>query len=65
MRLLTPREVADLLRVAYSTLESWRRAGTGPPITKIGHSVRYGEDELWQWIRAQEWRGIGHDAHKK
>ena len=52
MRMMTPAEVADLLHIRPSTLEAWRLRGTGPklPFAKIGHAVRYREDDVLRLI---------------
>lgn len=41
--LLTPAEVADLLKVKPRTLEDWRlgRAGPALPFVRLGRTVRY------------------------
>ena len=39
--LLTPEEVAALLRVTPATLTYWRKRKTGPAYVKVGRKVRY------------------------
>lgn len=39
--LLTPEEVADLLRVPVERLAYWRKQKKGPPFVKVGRAVRY------------------------
>lgn len=39
--LLTPAEVAGMLRVAPKTLRNWRYLGTGPAHVTVGGRARY------------------------
>jgi excisionase family DNA binding protein len=52
--LLTPEEVADLLKVHPGTLENWRVKGEGPPFVKLGSkrrsAVRYRRKDVEDWI---------------
>jgi excisionase family DNA binding protein len=52
--LLTPEEVADLLKVHLGTLENWRVRGEGPPFVKLGNKrrspVRYRRKDIEDWI---------------
>jgi excisionase family DNA binding protein len=54
--LLTPEEVADLLKVHPGTLENWRVRGEGPPFVKLGNkrrsAVRYRRADVENWIFA-------------
>lgn len=44
---LTPGEAAALLNVSTSTLQAWRRAGSGPAYTQHGSkTVRYRASDL-------------------
>ena len=50
--LLTPQEVADLLRISQHTLASWRRQ-TNPhdlPWIEVGGSVRYRREDVQTWL---------------
>ena len=51
--LLTPREVAEKLKVTVQCLNQWRSARKGPRFVKIEGKVRYKSDELQQWIDGQ------------
>lgn len=51
--LLTPREVAEKLKVSVQCLNQWRSARKGPPFKKVVGKVRYKSDELQQWIDGQ------------
>jgi len=53
VKLLTPTEVADFLRVRVELLAKWRSSGVGPPSVKIGRYVRYVEAELAEWLDTQ------------
>jgi excisionase family DNA binding protein len=52
--LLTPEEVAELLKVHPGTLENWRVRGEGPPFVKLGNKrrspVRYRRKDVDDWI---------------
>jgi predicted DNA-binding transcriptional regulator AlpA len=52
-RLLTARDAADLLRLSPSWLAKSRMRGDGPPYVKLGHSVRYSEGALVQWMKSR------------
>jgi len=45
-KLLSQRELRNLLSQSDSTLERWRREGKGPRFIKIGRSVRYRESDV-------------------
>lgn len=49
---LTPQEAADYLNKPAGTLANWRWAGKGPRYVKLGHSVRYLEEDLVAFIEA-------------
>ena len=51
--LLTPRQVADYLGLARSTLAKLRLTGGGPSFVKLGAAVRYPADLLDAWIAAR------------
>jgi len=54
--LLTTAEAAELLSIGERTLWRWSRSGICPRPISIGigprPAVRYGRDELLDWIRA-------------
>jgi len=51
-RLLTPREVAAMLRVAVGTLAVWRSTKRYPlPYLKLGHAVRYREEDIRDFMK--------------
>ena len=51
--LLTPRQVADRLGCAVSSLSKKRIYGGGAPFVRLGHSIRYPEDLLNEYIQKQ------------
>lgn len=53
MNLLTTREVADLLRVAESTVRYWRQVRYGPRHAKVGRRVLYNRDDVQRWWERQ------------
>jgi DNA-binding transcriptional MerR regulator len=50
---LAEREAARLLGVSPRTLESWRRTGFGPPITKFQRGIRYSRSALLAWAASR------------
>lgn len=51
---LTPREVALLIRVPEPTLRRWRSAGAGPAYLQLGgHTVRYRRGDVIAWLDAK------------
>lgn len=56
--LLTPEEVADMLRVSLRALQQWRGRRQGPPWVRLGHTtVRYPRQELLAWLKEQRHEG--------
>jgi excisionase family DNA binding protein len=51
IRLVTPKEAAELLKVSVSWLAKARVRGEGPPYIRIGRSVRYREEDLIDWLK--------------
>ena len=49
-RLLTAREVADLLGVSAETVLRWTRRGELPAIRLPGGAIRFRQDELDGWL---------------
>jgi excisionase family DNA binding protein len=49
-RLLTAREVADVLGVSTETVLRWTRAGKLPAIRLPGGALRFREDDLDAWL---------------
>lgn len=53
--LLTPQEVADILKVAVSTLEQWRGQRKGPVYKKLGNGsrspVRYRRGDISEFLK--------------
>lgn len=50
MRLLNTEQTAHMLGVQPKTLEVWRWRGYGPAFRKVGHLVRYAEEEVLEWL---------------
>lgn len=55
--LLTPREVAEILKVSTDTLETWRAKRAGPTWMKLGDSkrspVRYRRSDIDAYLKAR------------
>lgn len=54
IKLLTPKEAAELLKVSVSWLAKARIRGDGPAFIRIGRSIRYSELALLQWMKANQ-----------
>ena len=58
---LTPQAAGRYLGVTERTLQSWRRAGTGPEYHKLGGGrlgrLRYSRTALDTWMASQAVRG--------
>lgn len=48
--LMTPEEVADLLRIPVSTLYAWRYRSEGPRAHKVGRHLRWDPAEVARWL---------------
>lgn len=59
-RLLTARELAELLDVSSETILRWTRRGELPAIKLPGGAIRYRAEVLEQWLDEHE-TGAGDD----
>lgn len=55
-KLLSRRELAELLGVPAHTLDNWAMTGTGPRYSVIGRHARYRPSDVEAWLasRARE-----------
>lgn len=53
-RLLTVREVAELVRTTPATVRYWRSMGLGPPGFRLGKRVVFREEGVEAWLRDRE-----------
>ena len=54
-RLLTPKDLAEILNVKSGTIYSWLSRGVSlPQYVKIGGSTRWREKTVQKWIEAKE-----------
>jgi predicted DNA-binding transcriptional regulator AlpA len=51
---LMRKEAAAALGICPMTLDRWRRAGKGPPITKLGRQVLYSKTSIRAWLTQHE-----------
>lgn len=49
-RLMTMRELSDLLGVSMSTIYSWRCRGEGPAGYRVGKFVRFRRSDVEAWL---------------
>lgn len=52
-RLLTVRELADLLQVPVKTIYTWRYKGIGPPAVPLGRYLRFRATDVAAWLDAR------------
>lgn len=56
--ILTPQEVADMLKVSVDTLETWRAKRKGPSWLRLGDSkqspIRYRREDVDGYLKARE-----------
>jgi predicted DNA-binding transcriptional regulator AlpA len=56
---LTELEVSQKTKISLATLRRWRLERRGPRFRKFGSLVRYGDDDLEEWMNAQPYGGDG------
>lgn len=56
---LNEKQVEGRIGVPIKTLQTWRLLGRGPKWRKLGRAIRYGVDDLEDWIDAQPSGGGG------
>lgn len=49
-RLMTDKEVAELLRISVYSLRQWRIKGKGPRCFKVGRNVRYRASDIDDYL---------------
>jgi excisionase family DNA binding protein len=52
-RLLTVRELADLLQVPPKTIYTWRYKRMGPPAVRIGRYLRFRAEDITAWLQTR------------
>lgn len=52
--LMTPDEVAAMLKVGRKTLLNWRARGVGPRGFRVVKAVRYPRGEVVRWLAEQQ-----------
>jgi predicted DNA-binding transcriptional regulator AlpA len=50
---LTEIEVSRVAKISLATLRRWRLEKRGPRFRKFGSLVRYSEEDLANWMKAQ------------
>jgi hypothetical protein len=49
-KLLAPKAASELINVPSGTMSNWRIRDYGPAYFKVGHHVRYDEEDLVKWL---------------
>ena len=52
-RLVSPKQLSEMIGVTTSCLSQWRYAKQGPPSFRLGGFVRYDVQEVVAWIEEQ------------
>lgn len=52
-RMMTTKQLAEVIKVNVGTLQNWRHSKIGPPSFRLEGSVRYSVDEVVAWIEQQ------------
>jgi excisionase family DNA binding protein len=52
-RLLTVKELADLLQIPSKTIYTWRYKGIGPPAVPMGKYLRFRAEDVAAWLDAR------------
>jgi hypothetical protein len=48
--LLDAKMASEFLKTPIGTMSNWRIRGVGPAFFKVGHGVRYSEEDLLRWL---------------
>jgi excisionase family DNA binding protein len=51
--LLSPDELAALLRVPVATIYRWRYLHQGPPGFRVGRHVRFNLEDIHEWLESR------------
>ena len=55
-KLLTPKELSQLLQVKLSTVYKWAHYGYVPCV-KIGNLIKFREQKVEEWLKKRERKG--------
>ena len=53
-RILTTKELCDLLCITRMTLSRWRKTRIGPPFYKVNNLVQYREADVMDWLESKK-----------
>jgi excisionase family DNA binding protein len=65
IEVLTPDELAAHLKMSKRTLAKWRTNGRGPRYIRLGHGVRYREQDVAAWLEAKVSRNSAEAANRR
>jgi predicted DNA-binding transcriptional regulator AlpA len=54
---LNVKQLSEYLTIPIQTLYYWRRTGTGPRSYKVGRELRYGAEDVQEWLEGQRRAG--------
>jgi hypothetical protein len=49
-KLFDPKQASEFLQTPVGTMSNWRIRNCGPAFYKVGHGVRYDEEDLLRWL---------------
>lgn len=55
-RLLSVKDLADVLQVPVTTVYEWRYRGEGPEAIRVGKYVRFDPDDVARWVASRRER---------
>ena len=50
IKLLSEKDLAEILQVSIVTLRRWRMFGRGPVFIRCGRAIRYETESVSQWL---------------
>ena len=65
IELLSPDDLAADLKVSPRTLAKWRCNGRGPQYIRLGHAVRYRQQDVYAWLEAKVSRNSAEAADRR
>lgn len=63
MKLLSEKELDELLPVGIKCLRNWRLTGKGPAFIKLGRRVAYDEQAVKDWLAANTMQSTSDSRH--
>lgn len=65
LELLSPDELAASIKMSKRTLAKWRCNGRGPEYVRLGHAVRYRQQDVDAWLEAKVSKNSAEAADRR